>query len=734
MAKSKLKKGNSDRILNIVRNHADRPMRIKEMSRAIGISSSEYPAFRNTVKSLLAEGKLVRLKRGRIGLPEEMDLITGTISLTRAGFGFVKCDRTGEEIFVSANDLLTAFDGDRVMVRLKAGRHFKGKREGTVLRILERNTTQLVGRLEKGRGQSYVIPDSRNIQRDIYIVEDSTGQARDGEKVVVQLNDWTDPYRHPEGRIIEILGPAGDPEADTLSIIRRFDLPTEFSDDVLVEAEAVASNWTDEVSNRSDMTELTLFTIDPIDAKDHDDAVSIDRLNDNFRLGVHIADVSHFVRGGSKLDAEAFERGTSVYFPDRVLPMLPEKLSSDVCSLRPHRKRLAYSLFMDFDRDGNVLAYDLFPSVIKSCAKLAYEEVQEFFDSGRPAPAVARITEQLSAMRDLARILLQRRSRAGSLDFDLPEAKITIDENGNVTDIGNRVRTEAHRLVEEFMLAANRQVALHFFRQALPTLYRVHERPDQEKLEAFAQFVTAFGYRFPVSPQMPTRDVARFLDLIKGKPEEELLNELLLRSMKKAVYQPANIGHFGLAFTHYLHFTSPIRRYPDLLVHRLLKQIKNGRYPVRLEQKLPAVLVNVGKQSSERERRAMEAEREAVKAKQVAYMAHQIGSEYKGIISGVTSFGFFVRLIGPGCEGLVRVSVLDDDYYYFDEAGYRMIGRRHGRVFRLGDEITVGIMRVDLERKEIDLFPVKVKETVRKQPDRRFRDRDSRRQMRKKQK
>lgn len=693
-------------ILEYIRDHSDRPMKVRDLARAIGIKQPHYPHFRRTVKRLLDEGKLVRLKRNRIGLPDQMDLVTGTISVTRAGFGFVKCDNIDEEIYIAAQDILTAFGGDRVMARLKPGRGFKGKREGIVIKVIERKTRQLVGIFREGRRYNYVIPEIKNVTRDIYVGPGKSGQARDGEKVVVKIEAWEDPHLNPEGEIIERLGRPGDPGVDMLSIIRHYELPTEFPPEVEAGAEAAAEGWMEEVKRRPDLTGLTTFTIDPADARDFDDAVSIDRVNGNFRLGVHIADVSHFVRGNTVLDAEAFERGTSVYFPDRVIPMLPERLSNDVCSLRPNRKRLTYSIFMDFDRSGNVVGYKLYPAVIRSRARLDYEEVQRFFDGEEITPRVERVADSLKGMGKLARILHLKRKAAGSLDFDLPEAKIILDKQGNVIEIGNRIRLESHRLIEEFMLAANRQVALHFFRHAQPTLYRVHDRPDMEKLEAFAYLMSKFGYRFAVSPQMPAGDFSRFLDRVKGRPEEELINELLLRSMKKAVYQPENIGHFGLAFTHYLHFTSPIRRYPDLLVHRLLKHLKKGKFPVRLAQKLVTLLPHAGRQSSEMERRAMEAERGAVKAKQVAYMAGQIGSEYDGIISGVINFGFFVRLIGPECEGLVRASTIDDDYYRFDEEGYRLVGRRRGKSYRLGDKVRVGVMRVDVEAREIDLFVV----------------------------
>lgn len=697
-------------IVDYIRDHSDRPMKIKELARSIGISQRDYPAFRRTVKKLLDEGKLVRLKRNRIGLPEEMDLVTGTISVTKSGMGFVTGDNRDDEIYIAPRDLHTALDGDRVMVRLKPGVGFKGKKEGIVITIVERRTTRLVGIYYVGEHYDYVEPDSKNIGRDIYITKDRGNGARDGEKVVVALDPWTNPYLNPEGRVIERLGRPGDPGVDMLAIIREYDLPTEFPQKVLDEADTVADDWSAEVKRRVDLCHLTTLTIDPTDARDFDDAVSIEMRNGHYRLGVHIADVSHFVRSNTSLDKEAFERGTSVYFPDRVIPMLPERLSNDVCSLRPNRKRLTYSIFIELDHKGEVIDYELYPAVIRSRARLTYEEVQEFFDTGDVTSKLERVADSLRLMRPLAQILLSRREAAGSLDFDLPEAKIILDKQGNVVEIGNRVRTESHRLIEEFMLAANRQVARYFVKYSQPTLFRVHDRPDMEKLEGFSHLMSKFGYKFPISPTMPTRDFQRFLDKVKGKPEEELVNELLLRSMKKAVYQPQDIGHFGLAFKHYLHFTSPIRRYPDLMVHRLLKYMKNNKYPVRLAQKLGIILTNAGKQSSEMERRAMEAERDAVKAKQVSYMSGQVGSEYDGIISGVTNYGFFVRLIGPECDGLVRASTLDDDYYRFDEESYRLVGRRKGKVFRLGDKVKVGVLRVDVEAREIDLFVVSPRE------------------------
>ena len=466
-----------------------------------------------------------------------------------------------------------------------------------------------------------------------------------------------------------------------------------------------------EMERRLDLTRECVYTIDPADAKDHDDAVSVEEVTGGFRLGVHIADVSYFVAAGSELDKEAFERGNSVYLPGMVIPMLPEVLSNDVCSLKPNRKRLAFSVFIDFDRRGKMLSWRLDDTVIKSRARLSYEDVQAFFDESTANSRVARVADSLTVARRLAKLLSKRRFAHGSLDFDLPEAKIILNRRGEVLELGSRVRLESHRLVEEFMLAANRAVALEVFRKAQPFLYRVHDRPDMERLEAFSEMMTRLGHRFVVSPDMKPLAFARFLDQVKDRPEADFVNELMLRSMQKAVYQRRNIGHFGLAFTHYTHFTSPIRRYPDLLVHRLLRRLQHGKYPAAFARQVVSVIDHVGRHCSETERTAESAERQAIKVKQAAYMARHLGDEFDGVISGVASYGFFVRLDNMGAEGLVRMSTIDDDYYRFEEKQHRMVGRASRRCFRLGDKIRVGVLKVDKTNSEIDLFviPPKVK-------------------------
>jgi len=692
-----------DSILKFIKSRAFRPMKVKEMARELGIPAPEYAAFRKTVKGLLQSGELVRLKRGRVGLADQMDIVVGLLTITRSGTGFLIREGEDEDILIPSHELLTAFDGDKVMVRLRG--RYQGREAGTVIKILERAERNIVGLFRKERHFSLVVPDNPRIHRDIYIPESLTGDATDGDKVVVKISSWEDPCRNPEGEVIETLGRPTDPGVDMLTVIRSFGLSQEFPPEVMSDAEKAAARLTkQDQHHRRDFTKECIYTIDPADAKDHDDAVSVTKTLTGYRLGVHIADVSHFVEPGSALDLEAFDRGNSVYLPGMVIPMIPEVLSNDVCSLKPNRRRLAHSVIIDFDKKGKMLSWEVVDAVIKSQAKLSYEDVQDLFD-GKPVPTrVKRVSENLQMARELATLLSRRRFAEGSLDFDLPESKIILNDKGEVLELGNRVRLESHRLVEEFMLAANRAVALEVFRRAQPFLYRVHDKPDMEKLEAFSAMMTRLGYKFPVSKNMKPIQFARFLQKVEETPEVDFINELMLRSMQKAVYQRENIGHFGLAFSHYTHFTSPIRRYPDLMVHRLLRKLGKGQYPVAYARKVKGAIDTISRHCSETERTAEKAERQAIKVKQVAYMAHHLGEEYAGIVTGVTPYGFFVRLGNMGVEGMVRVSSIDDDYYRFDEENYRMIGRRNKRSFRMGDAVRVGVQKVDTVRSEIDLF------------------------------
>jgi len=720
---------NKTTILEFVRAQADRPMKIKELATAMQVLSSDYPNFRRGVKQLIDSGELIHLKRGRVGVPDQLGVVVGIMSITRKGMGFLMREGVEQDILIPSWDIHTALDGDQAMVRLKG--KVEGREAGTVIRIVKRADRNIVGVFRTEPQFARVIPDNPRIHRDIYIPVDATEGALDGEKVVAKLTVWDDPHLNPEGRIIERIGFPNDPGVDMLTIVKSYGFPEAFAPEVMDEAERAAAKLADDPqSHRIDLSRECIYTIDPFDAKDHDDAVGVQETANGFRLGVHIADVSFYVGAGSSLDVEAFNRGNSVYLPGMVIPMLPEVLSNDICSLKPHRKRLAHSVFIDFDRHGKMLKWELADTIINSKAKLSYEEVQDLFDGKPVSDQVSNVAGNLRLAQRLAKILSERRFAEGSLDFDLPEAKIILGKDGEVLELGSRVRLESHRLVEEFMLAANRAVALEVFRKAQPFLYRVHDKPDLEKLEAFSYMMERLGYKFAVSKTMRPIQFARFLDQVKNAPEADLINELLLRSMSKAVYQRENIGHFGLAFSHYTHFTSPIRRYPDLLVHRLLRKLEGGHYPVSFAKRVESVIDNVGKHCSETERMAEVAEREAVRVKQVAYMADHLGDEYTGVISGVLSFGFFVRLDRLGVEGLVRVSSIDDDFYRYDEPNYRLVGSRTKRIYRLGDPVRVGVMKVDRTRNEIDLFLIRPEDEqvkTKKQPKKKTREKKRRR-------
>ncbi len=703
----------SKSILQFIRKKSDRPLKIKELAQKMNIPSKEYSKFRNIIKELIGSGTLVMLKRNRVGLASEMNILVGKIALTRSGMGFLLMEGDAEDILIPEPELLTAMDGDRVMVRLSGSRG--GRQIGSVIKVVERVGKDIVGIYNRGRKFSYVIPDNSKIRRDIYIPDNASGGARDGEKVVVSLNEWEDPHLNPDGEIIECLGFPGAPGVDIKTVIKNYDLPEKFSDEVLAEAQKYAADFdTDTVRNRLDLSEENIFTIDPSDAKDHDDAVSIEKISGGFKLGVHIADVSYFVKEGTALDKEALRRGNSTYLPGSVIPMLPETLSNNICSLRVNRKRLAFSVFIDYDNNGKIKTFRLVDTIIKSKAKLSYQEVQDFYDGKKPVKAIEKVKEELLLARRLAGILSKRRFAEGSLDFDLPESKIILNKKGEVQELGNRVRLESHRLVEEFMLAANKVVAYEVLKQGQPFLYRVHDKPDKDKLENFSNLMKSLGYKFAVSPQTKPIHLARFLDMIKDKAEADFINELMVRSMKKAVYQRENIGHFGLAFQYYSHFTSPIRRYPDLVVHRLLRKLKNGRYPAAFASRVSILIDNVSTHCSETERNSEAAERDAIKAKQVSYMAKHVGDHFPGVISGITGFGMFVRLDNLGAEGMVRISSVDDDYYKYDEKSYRLKGSRHGRSFRLGDKVEVIVSSVDKIKTEINLNLVPTKKAAHK--------------------
>jgi ribonuclease R len=694
-----------EKILKFLSSADYPPLKLRELARRMEIPEEKYGSFRRTVRKMLREGLLVKVKRGKIAKPEKSNLVVGRLVSGKTGYGFVVPEDKSEDVYVNAENMGYALHGDKVVVRI-LGRRRGPAREGTIIKVLHRAKQSLVGTYRKGKFIEYVEPDDQKISRDIYIAPENSLGAKDRQKVLVSLAETEDVQMGPEGKVLEVLGYPDEPGMDILSLIKEFGLPLSFPQEVERELDDIKVRVDpEEIRNRLDLRKVNCFTIDPADAKDHDDAVSLEiKADGNCVLGVHIADVSHYVKERSALDGEALKRGTSVYLVDRVISMLPERLSNNVCSLKPNRNRLTYSVIMELTPQGERVGYQIQKSVIKSKARLNYNEVQKFFDTGRTSANIKDLEGDLLEMRKLSHKLLDKRLQRGSLDFDLPEAKVVLGKDGRVRDIFQVARLESHRLIEEFMLLANRTVAEHVSRLSLPFLYRIHEEPDQEKMEAFSDFVSTLGYSFKVSGKIRPKKIQRFLKSLQGKPEEELVNEVLLRSLKKACYHSENVGHFGLAFSHYTHFTSPIRRYPDLLVHRLLAQLQDGRYAIQQQSKMLKRLPKIGEITSERERAAEEAERESIKIKQIEFMQDKLGEEFEGIIAGVVPFGFFVRLDNLLAEGLVRVSSLHDDFYLFDERGKRWVGRRTRKVHKLGDKVKVQVIRVDKEQKEIDFI------------------------------
>jgi len=694
---------NQEQILQFLSGEIEHPLKLRELAKRMNVSDEEYGQFRRLIRSMLRDGLVVKIKRGKIGMPDKSSLVVGRLVSSKSGYGFVAPEDKSEDVYINAENMGNALHGDKVVARVY--RRKRGPtREGSITKILQRAKQNLVGTFHKTKFADYVEPDDRRFPKNIYVAPNDSGKAHEGQKVVVSLQDWVDVHLGPQGKVVEVLGYPDEPGMDMLILIKEYELPLSFPEEVDEELVDLPDKVEKkEVERRLDYRHKNCLTIDPVDAKDHDDAVSLEiKPNGNYLLGVHIADVSYYIKENSPLDREALKRGTSVYLVDRVIPMLPEKLSNQVCSLKPHLTRLTYSVIMELDPQGERLDYRIKESVIQSKAKLDYDQVQEFFDKGTSTKNIKGLEDDLANMLTLSRKLLEKRLAKGSLDFDLPEARVVLGKDGRVKDILETERLESHRLIEEFMLLANRTVAEHTSRLSVPFLYRVHEEPDKDKLEAFSDFVSTLGYSFPVSGKIQPKRIQRFLKSVEGKPEEELINEILLRALKRACYQPENVGHFGLAFSHYAHFTSPIRRYPDLLVHRLLKELEAGQYTYQRQNRMLKRLPRIGEITSERERIADEAERESIKIKQVEFMQDKLGEEYEGLISGVVPFGFFIRLDHLLAEGLVRVSSLYDDYYIFDEKRQRWVGRTTRKIYKLGDRVKVQVVRVDRDRKEID--------------------------------
>jgi ribonuclease R len=604
-----------------------------------------------------------------------------------------------------------AIHGEEVRLIIKDTRAGKN-REGRIVEVLNRENGRIVGRLYKGRFGLSIVPDDPRCPPSIDVENPKGLVLRKDLVVTTRLYPWVAPYLSPRGFVEEVLGEAGSPGVDIDSLIISHGLPREFDNRINPELARIRKAIPkSEIGRRLDLRGLLMFTIDPSDAKDHDDAISLETQRDSlYELGVHIADVSHYVKEDTTLDREARLRGNSVYLVDRVIPMLPEKLSGDICSLHESQDRLTLSFLASIDDAARVHEWRFVESVIRSSASLSYEEVQGHFDRKGRSRVEQKPGQALDSMLRISRVLRKQRLDKGSLDFDLPEPKVVLDSEGKVLDIFARARMPSHQVVEEFMLLANRYAAIFLESKGIPILYRVHARPDKEKIRKFAELLKEMGYDFSLKGEITAKKLQRILEAVKDKPEEPFVEEILLRSLAKAVYQPENIGHFGLAFPAYTHFTSPIRRYPDLLLHRVLKMVLNKKLTSAKISELQSTLSNIGAHCTSTEIAADEAERDSVKIKQLEYLSERVGGVYDGIISGVVKPGFFVELAGNMVEGFVPFSTINDDYFVLDEGKHRAFGRKSGRVFRLGDRVRVIVARIDLESKQADFALVNDRE------------------------
>ncbi len=693
-------------VLDCIRYEEYVPMKRNELAFFMEVKGEEIELFNMVLNELIKEGKVVETKKGKLMTAESCGMYAGVFIGNARGFGFVKTDIEMEkDIFIPPDCVNGAMNKDRVMIRITSGGGRSMRPEGEVISILEKGSNAIVGTFQAGKGFGFVVPDDKKMADDIFIPKKGTKGAVTGHKVVVKLTKRADRGHKPEGVITEILGHINDPGVDILSVIKRYELPVEYPEAVYKQIENMELDINEEeLARRKDLRDILTITIDGEDAKDLDDAVSIEKLeNGNFRLGVHIADVSHYVREGSALDEEALKRGTSVYLVDRVIPMIPHKLSNGICSLNPNEDRLTLSCIMEIDKKGDVVSYEIVESVIKSDYRMTYTNVNKIVVDKDEAliEEYAPIVPMLSEMEELCRILIKKREKRGSVNFDLPETKIILDETGKPIEVKPYDRTFATRIIEEFMLIANETVAESSFWQEIPFIYRNHEIPDEEKIKKMSAFIDKLGYRIKGKGDLHPKAIAQLLDKASGTVEEHIISRIVLRSMKQAKYQAENLGHFGLAAKYYCHFTSPIRRYPDLEIHRIIKMNLNGRLTDKVAARLNKSVGEVAKICSMRERIAEDAERDTDKLKMAQFMEDKIGEEFDGIISSVTGWGIYVELENT-IEGMVSVSDMRDDYYIFDETNMVLFGEAGGKKYRLGEKVRVKVAKVSREDGAID--------------------------------
>ncbi len=711
------------KLLNYLFDKDYQPVTFEELQKEMNITKEkDKQRLKRFIKTLEKEGSLVKSNGGKYLPLKKKGTLKGTIQSHDRGFAFLLPEASDEDdVYIPRGKVKGAMHEDRVLVRLqeKKGKDRKHKklREGEVLRVLQRRNPRIVGTYYNKGKKGIVIPDDRHISHRVAVEQLDGEKPSSGEKVVVEIDTWPDTSGElPGGRIIEQLGSSEDEGVDITSILKRYGLSVDFPLTVMNELHNMKEDnilrALDE-ENRLDLRSLTTFTIDGADAKDFDDAVSLEKVSqDMYRLGVHIADVSYYVKEGSSLDKEALRRGTSVYLPDRVVPMLPQKLSNDLCSLNPQKERLAISVFMDIDKEGKLHSYSFHSSVIISDARMTYDEVNNILEGDK------ELREQYEAlvpifedMHFLAKALKEKRVERGTLDFEVPEAEIKLDDRGKPVEINVKKEGLAESIIEEFMICCNEVIASHFYRNEVPSIYRVHEKPELEKLQLLQEFLRLFNIKLKGDlEEISPKKLQDVIYKVKDTPYEKVVNYVLLRSLPQARYSDSSVGHFGLASRYYTHFTSPIRRYPDLIVHRILRKTLRGKLSAEEKERLEQNIPSIAEQSSERERNAMEAEREALDLKKAEYMEGKEGNEYSGTISGVTSFGLFVELENT-VEGLVHVTQMTDDYYVFDERRYSLIGEHSGKVYRLGDRVEVRLERVNKAERMVHFSLLDVEES-----------------------